>query len=101
MNGTDNGDTSHSMSDHKALGIPSFTVTQTLVNLLAEKGGMFHFSFSSVSSYDKEALRHQIHTIVLSKYSKNFVEPSTLSGGFSPSPIKALYFGDVLRLLDK
>ena len=70
MSGTDNGDTSHSMSDYKALGIPSFTVTQTLVNLLAEKGGMFHFSFSSVSSYIeyKEALRHQIHTIVLSKY---------------------------------
>ena len=31
-------------SDHKALSLPSFTVTQTLVNLLAEMGGMLFLS---------------------------------------------------------
>ena len=36
-------DASPSASDHKALSLPSFSVTQTLVNLLAEKGGMLLF----------------------------------------------------------
>lgn len=36
-------DVSPSASDHKALSLPSFSVTQTLVNLLAEKGGMLLF----------------------------------------------------------
>lgn len=39
-NTTDEGDLNPSSSDHKALRLPSFTVTQTLVNLLAENGGM-------------------------------------------------------------
>ena len=37
---TNKGDVNPPTSDHKALSLPSFTVTQTLVNLLAEKGGM-------------------------------------------------------------
>lgn len=43
MNSKVKRDVSPSASDHKALSLPSFSVTQTLVNLLAEKGGMLLF----------------------------------------------------------
>ncbi|XP_068741343.1 probable E3 ubiquitin-protein ligase HERC1 [Montipora capricornis] len=39
MSPRDKSDVTPSTSDHNALCLPSFTVTQTLVNLLAEKGG--------------------------------------------------------------